>query len=167
MELTNLRDTLFSPFDCFFCIEPIVKFEGQSSESICTHHIDWNHDNDSPENVAYAHQGCHGSYHHSFLPKKIKYNFITYEQRKIPAEYYHQIWLKVKKPLKARSQGFEGHNYDHGKGDVCKNCGKVHHHPSTSSWNKGLTKETDPRVAKQAKNLTEHNKLRESNLVIN
>lgn len=82
----------------------------------------------------------------------------------------------------------KGHNYDHGKGDICKKCGKLHirtketrekisktllghfvseetrrkisigckgHAPSSTTfrkghipWNKGLTKETDPRVKK-------------------
>ena len=52
----------------------------------------------------------------------------------------------------------KGHNYDHGKGDICKKCGKVHisGRLDKSSWNKGLTKETDERVMKYAKDLLGH-----------
>lgn len=74
MELIDLKnkkmlndDILFSPFDCFFCVEPITIFKGLSSKAICTHHIDWNHDNDDPWNVAYAHHGCHSFYHFSII----------------------------------------------------------------------------------------------------
>jgi hypothetical protein len=125
-------DALFSPTVCFFCGEPITVLEGHSSESICTHHIDWNEDNNEPTNVAFSHRGCHTAYHLSFV-------------------------------------GIRGHNYDHGKGDICQKCGKVHidgfrgkkHTDETKKkmsrklrgiapWNKGLKgyKKTDPRIIK-------------------
>ena len=37
-----------------------------------------------------------------------------------------------------RRGGMKGHNYDHGKGDVCKKCGKIHIH---TFLNKKVTKE--------------------------
>ena len=52
----------------------------------------------------------------------------------------------------------KGHNYDHGKNDICKKCGKSHINPkgnlgnkfsfkrTSPTWNKGLTKETDKRL---------------------
>lgn len=46
----------------------------------------------------------------------------------------------------------KGHNYDHCRGDICKKCGKIH---VVKSWNKGLTKETDVRVAINAERISE------------
>jgi len=43
----------------------------------------------------------------------------------------------------------KGHNFDHGCGDICKKCGKIH-----KTWNKGLTKETDERVQRHAEELS-------------
>lgn len=72
----------------------------------------------------------------------------------------------------------KGHNYDHGRDDICKKCGKIHINPflgkhhtlkhkintgrkisnslkdyfsDNATWNYGLTKETDERVKKSAK----------------
>ena len=121
---------LFSPFDCFFCMEPITVFEGRGSESICTHHIDWNPDNNIPENVAYAHGRCHVSYHHLFtvlfkhhnwdhgkgIPCKKclqihttkcpkKYNFSTKANWKTdPNAYSNEYHKKLRRYLKKQKQ---------------------------------------------------------------
>lgn len=64
--LRQVKRSLFSPVDCFFCGESIIKFIGRSSESITSHHIDWNRDNNDPLNITFAHCGCHQSYHQHF-----------------------------------------------------------------------------------------------------
>ncbi len=43
----------------------------------------------------------------------------------------------------------KGHNFDHGCGDICKKCGKIH-----KAWNGGLTKETDERVRKMGEEIS-------------
>ena len=88
----------FSPFNCFFCNEPIIILDGFShrSKSRVTHHIDWNHDNDDPWNVAYAHYGCHSSYHRSFFVV-VKHTEITVKACENLSEYHRQYYLKVQK----------------------------------------------------------------------
>lgn len=43
----------------------------------------------------------------------------------------------------------KGHNFDHGRGDICKKCGKIH-----KAWNTGLTKETDERIRKNGEEIS-------------
>ena len=46
------------PWPCYFCAEPVAL------ESVFTvHHLDHDHDNHDPPNLAAAHPGCHIGHH--------------------------------------------------------------------------------------------------------
>jgi len=56
--------TTLKPAICYFCSEPITKFEGRDTDSLLIHSIDLNHSNIAPENKVPSHYGCHSSFHH-------------------------------------------------------------------------------------------------------
>lgn len=58
---------------CFFCSKEIVKLTGCSSNSLCVHHINGNHNDDRPSNRANAHIGCHHRYHDEQMWTNLEY----------------------------------------------------------------------------------------------
>ena len=76
ISMLHIDDMIFPPTVCFFCGDSIVRFEGHGSTSLSTHHINWDHDDDSPENVAFAHTKCHHIYHGHFKGRNMKYRHI-------------------------------------------------------------------------------------------
>lgn len=51
------------PWPCYFCPELVYYDEEDNKLKFNVHHIDHNHDNDDPANLAASHHSCHGKYH--------------------------------------------------------------------------------------------------------
>jgi hypothetical protein len=75
-ELRKLREVvrfLLIGRRCCFCGEPILEDESFDTagdctgpplaERVCIHHLDGDHANCNPKNLAVSHGGCHKSYH--------------------------------------------------------------------------------------------------------
>ena len=50
---------------CYFCNHPFIEadFPQRAADNVTIHHIDEDRTNNTPENLALAHKGCHKHYH--------------------------------------------------------------------------------------------------------
>jgi hypothetical protein len=96
-DIEKLKDILISdiepePFDCEICGYPNFTSKIQSKSklslpSIQEHHIDGNHDNNTPSNLMYLCYNCHIELH---ALQKSKYSYLS-DKEKINREAIQQL----------------------------------------------------------------------------
>lgn len=74
------------PWPCYFCGELVQPWEEDQDTKTreCVHHIDGDHSNDSPKNLAAAHWSCHSSFHNG-----------SDAGRKMQSDWKYEWWSRL------------------------------------------------------------------------
>lgn len=96
------------PWACYFCPELVVEYGGIGGRNLVVHHLDGDHANNDPANLASAHWDCHAS-HHARIGSVLR-------RRMDPADYAGPGWYRLdmppRKPVKRITVSVPGDLFD-------------------------------------------------------